>query len=209
MNSYTYEFEKRSERLETYEWDNVWWEQANTDNAYRVLYIGDSISCATRRIATKASNNTILFDGFGTSKALDNPYFAKSIRIFAEQQRERRVILFNNGLHGWHLDDETEYAEGYENMLKFLLDEFKGTPLVLLLTTYVADAEQDERVQKRNSVVLKLAKKYNLPIIDFYSITKKNSHLLFSDGVHFLPEGYQLLADELINNVDRYILQSN
>lgn len=190
MNRYTYEFEKRSECLETYEWDNVWWEQADKEIADRVLYIGDSISCATRRIATKASNNTILFDGFGTSKALDNRYFAKSISMFAEQQGERRAILFNNGLHGWHLDDETEYAKGYENMLKFLLGEFKGTPLILLLTTYVADAERDKRVQKRNSVVLKLAEKYKLPIIDLYSITKKNSHLLFSDGVHFLPEGY-------------------
>ena len=205
MNDYTYEFEKRYQSLETYEWDNVWWEQANTKNEKRVLYIGDSISCATRRVATKTSNNTFFFDGFGTSKALDNPYFAKSVSIFAEQQGERRVILFNNGLHGWHLDDETEYAQAYEKMLLFLLDEFKGTPLLLLLTTRVADKERDKRVQARNRVVSNLAKKYDLPTVDFYSITKKHSDLLYSDGVHLTAEGYQLLADELVRRVGKYM----
>lgn len=205
MNNCTYEFEKRNEILETYEWDNVWWEQADKEKADRVLYIGDSISCHTRRIATKSSNNTILFDGFGTSKALDNPYFYQSISNFAEQQGERRVVLFNNGLHGWHLDDDTEYAKGYENMLLFLLDKFKETPLILLLTTYVADAERDKRVRTRNHVVSELAKKYSLPTIDLYSVTKKNSHLLHTDGVHFLPEGYQLLADKLVRCVNGYV----
>lgn len=209
MNSYTYEFEKRSEYLETYEWDNVWWEQADKEIADRVLYIGDSISCHTRRVATKASDNTLLFDGFGTSKALDNRYFACSVSNFAEQQKKRRIILFNNGLHGWHLDDKTEYAEEYERMIRFLLDEFKGTPLVLLLTTYVADTERNDRVKARNHVVTELAKKYDLPIIDLYSVTKENSHLLFSDGVHFLPEGYQLLAEEIVSFLKNYCITHN
>ena len=205
MNSSTYEYKTPCERLETYEWDNVWWEQTNEKQAARVLYIGDSISCHTRRIATKKSDNTILFDGFGTSKALDNPFFLKSLRTFAEQQRDRVAVLFNNGLHGWHLDDEDEYAKGYENMIRFLLNEFKETPIILLLTTFVSDDERNKRVQTRNRVVSNLAKKYDLPVIDLYSVTKENSHLLYSDGVHFVPEGYQLLADELVRVVRDYI----
>ena len=205
MDGYTYEFEKRCERLETYEWDNVWWEQADREKADRVLYIGDSISCGTRRVATKTSKHTILFDGFGTSKAVDNPYFEGAIRMFAQQQGERRVVLFNNGLHGWHLDDESEYAEGYEKILRFLLDEFKRTPIILILTTYVADAERNSRVEKRNRVVAALAEKYGLPLIDSYSLTKDRADLLISDGVHWLPEGYQLLADELLRHVKEYM----
>ena len=198
MSDFTYEFEKRTQALETYEWDNVWWEHADTNGVPRVLYIGDSISCQTRQKATSAANNEIFFDGFGTSKALDNPYFADSVRIFAKQQGERKAILFNNGLHGWHLDDTTEYAQDYEKMLVFLLEEFKGTPLFLLLTTYVADAERDKRVQVRNEVVLKLAEKYNLPVIDFYSIVKEHKDLLIPDGVHLQAEGYQLLAEHVV-----------
>ena len=114
--------------METYEWDNVWWEQTNKTDTPRVLYIGDSISCGTRRKATEISKEQLLFDGFGTSKAVDNPYLIDSIRLFAKQQGNRSAILFNNGLHGWHLQDETEYKQYYEKMIQFLINEFSGTP---------------------------------------------------------------------------------
>ena len=88
MSDFTYAFENRNTKLERFEWDNVWWECADTTGVPRVLYIGDSISCATRRVATQTAENKIFFDGFGTSKALDNPYFFKSLCIFAEQEGE-------------------------------------------------------------------------------------------------------------------------
>ena len=207
MSDFTYENKMLENKLETYEWDNVWWEQTNDNKAPRVLYIGDSISCATRRVATRTSDNTVLFDGFGTSKALDNPYFTDSVSIFAKQQGERRAVLFNNGLHGWHLDDETEYARAYENMISFLLKEFYSIPLILLLTTHIADSERDKRVQTRNRVVCELAKKYDLGVVDFYSITKEHNELLSSDGVHLLADGYQLLADELVKYIRVQILK--
>ena len=205
MKNFTYEFENNLEKLETYEWDNVWWEHAATRNVPRVLYIGDSISCGTRRLATQTAEEKIYFDGFGTSKAVDNPFFPPSIRMFARQQGERSVVLFNNGLHGWHLDDSTEYAEEYEKTVKFLLDEFKGTPIVLLLTTSVADPERDRRVVTRNLAVSAIAEKYGLQTIDLYSIVKSNPALLVGDGVHLKPDGYQLLADALVKCVSDLI----
>lgn len=86
-------------------------------------------------------------------------------------------------------------------MIRFLLSEFDGTPLVLILTTHVADPERDLRVKARNNVVLALAKKYGLPVIDFYKPTNENPHLLSSDGVHLSREGYELLANELVECV--------
>ena len=198
MSQYTYEVENKSTELETYEWDNVWWEQANKNNISRVLYIGDSISCATRRIATSCSGDKILFDGFGTSKALDNPFLFDSIRIFAKQQRYRDAVLFNNGLHGWHLDDDNQYAYYYEKTVKFLLDEFKDTPIVIVLTTSVSNAERDQRVKRRNEVAAKIAEKYRLSIIDLYSISAKFSEFRIHDGVHFNADGYQKFAEQII-----------
>ena len=69
----------KNTELETYEWDNVWFEQANQPDAKRVLYIGDSISCGTRHQATIAAGNKIFFDGIGTSKAVDNQYFKSKL----------------------------------------------------------------------------------------------------------------------------------
>ncbi len=206
MSRFTYEYEKQNQALETFEWDNTWWDHANVEGVPRVLYIGDSISCATRIASTSEANNEIFFDGFGTSKALDNPYFKESVRLFALQQGKREAVLFNNGLHGWHLNDETEYKEEYEKMIVFLLEEFKETPLILLLTTSVSDKERDKRVEVRNKAVCELAEKYNLPVLDFYSIVKNQGENVFSDGVHLKPEGYSLLAKEIVKKIRQLLV---
>lgn len=197
MSQYTYEFENKKTKLEMYEWDNVWWEQTNNQNAPRVLYIGDSISCNTRTIATAVSKDRIMFDGFGTSKALDNPFLFDSIRIFAKQQQKRDAVIFNNGLHGWHLDDEEQYPYYYEKAVKFLLDEFKDTPIAIVLTTSVWNEEREQRVKRRNEVAKKIAEKYGLPIIDLYSTSVEITEL-HTDGVHFTDDGYKKLAEQII-----------
>lgn len=205
MSDFTYEYEKRKTPLETYEWDNVWWEHTENGEADRILYIGDSISCATRKALNKKGEGRLLCDGFGTSKAVDNPYFADSVRIFAKQQGGRSVVLFNNGLHGFHLNME-QYAEGYERMVSFLQAEFAGTPLVLLLSTHVAKEEQDAEVRRRNEAVLAIAKGHGLGVIDLYAVSLAHAELLSADGVHFLPEGYDFFADAILEYLKKEVL---
>ncbi|MBQ4517499.1 MAG: hypothetical protein II997_02815 [Clostridia bacterium] len=206
MKGFTYENENRNEELETYEWDNTWIDHADDTKTKRVLYIGDSISCATRTLATAQCDEKILFDGFGTSKGLDNPFFKECIKIFGKQQGQREVILFNNGLHGWHLDDETEYGYHYEEMIKFLLEEFKNTPLFVVLTTHIADSEREKRVLVRNKVAQKIAEKYNLPVIDLYEVSSQKEGLLSQDGVHLTTEGYELLAEKIVSEIKTYLM---
>jgi len=203
--SFTYEYEDRKIPLETYEWDNTWIDHAADLEHTRVLYIGDSISCGSRMVATALTEGKILFDGFGTSKAVDNPYFADSVKLFAAQQSRRDAVLFNNGLHGFHLDDDTEYKEHYENFVKFLVEEFKGTPIFIVLTTHIANEEREERVKVRNKVALEIADKYNLPVIDLYSVALENAHLLTGDGVHFTPEGYNKLAEKIVETLQEKV----
>ena len=200
MNDFTYETKNLKTTLETYEWDNMWWEQASDTTRPRVLYIGDSISCGIRRIATAYTGEKILFDGLGTSKAVDHPYYKDAIRYFANQQPQRKLVLFNNGLHGFHLEDEKEYGDYYEKMVKFLLGEFKETVLALILTTHVA-GDRNTRVIRRNAVVKEIAQKYNLPIIDLYFISVEYSHFHSVDGVHFTDAGYQKLAGKLVESI--------
>ena len=109
--------------LETYEWDNTWIERTEKTDAKRVLYIGDSISCGTRTQANKLADGEILFDGFGTSKSLDNPFYFESLSIFTKQLPYRNAVIFNNGLHGWHLSEEAYeklYIEFLEKLIKAL-----------------------------------------------------------------------------------------
>ena len=204
MSLHTYEFENKTIELETYEWDNVWWEQTEKTNTPRVLYIGDSISCATRKLATSASEGKMLFDGFGTSKALDNPFLFDSIRIFAKQQKYRNAVLFNNGLHGWHLDDDEQYPYYYEKTVKFLLEEFHDTPIAIVLTTSVSDAQREQRVKRRNEVARRIATQYGLSVIDLYSLSVEFSEFRKADGVHFTDAGYEKFAQQIIRDLKAF-----
>ena len=204
MSDFTYEIGSQIAELETYEWDNVWWEQAPKQDATRVLYIGDSISCALRRKATAVSNDELLFDGFGTSKAVDNPYFLPSVKSFATQQRERRVVIFNNGLHGWHLTEEA-YGEHYKKLVTALKAEFSDCVIALVLTTAITDKERNERVKVRNEKVKEIAKELSLPIIDLNEVSAKNISLISGDGVHFTDKGYDVMATFLVDKVRKLI----
>ena len=201
MSRFTYESEINGTPLETYEWDNVWIAQTANLVRKRVLYIGDSISCGTRNIATSLSEGRYLFDGFGTSKALDNPFLFDSIRLFVSQLTKTETVIFNNGLHGWHLNDETEYPEFYEKVIQFLLSEFEGKKIFLVLTTSVADSDREKRVKARNKAVCELAEKYSLPVIDLYSTSVEYVNFRIDDGVHYISDGYRKFAAEILGKI--------
>ena len=204
MSDFTYETKKTTSKRENYEWDNVWWDTTGNVDSARALYIGDSISCGTRRLATAASEGKILFDGFGTSKALDNPYFIPTLRMFMEQQGHREVIFINNGLHGWHLSED-EYAEYYEKLVCFLLEEYKGTPVVLVLTTFVTNEERNARVIARNEKNRAIAEKYGLDVVDLYTVSQSVKEYIRPDGVHFAQEGSEAFAEALVECAKKHI----
>ena len=190
--------------LESLEWDNTWIEKTEDETSPRVFYIGDSISVGTRGRATVLSDFHILFDGFGSSKAVDNPYLAPSIGLFAEQLHRPSAVIFNNGLHGGHLSDGDEYARYYEQMVRFLIDRFKGIPVFLVLSTHTLDEKTTAHVIARNEEVLKLAAKYRLPVIDLYAVSLecREEH---SDFVHFNEAGYKKLAAAILKALEPVI----
>ena len=205
MSKFTYEEKDPVSKFENFEWDNTWIDHIDDKSLTRVLYIGDSISCGIRRIATSECEQKIRFDGFGTSKGIDNLYLFESIRIFAAQEGYRNAVIFNNGLHGWHLSDTEEYPFYYEKAVEFLMKEFENTPIALVLTTAVADEERNARVNVRNAEVRKIAEKYGLPVIDLYPVAVKcGEDEMRPGGVHFSPEGYQILARCILDDLKNY-----
>ncbi len=200
---FTYEETTLTTPLETMEWDNVWWEQTYDTEAKRLLYIGDSISCATRHQVTARSGGQWLCDGFGTSKAVDNPHLHDAIRLFHAQEGTLSAVLVNNGLHGWHLTDEDDYAAGLDALLTFVKTEFDRVPIYVVLTTAVANEERHRRVKARNRQALALAKQHGLPVIDLYAVAADNMALLSSDGTHFTGEGYEKLAKTILDTLNK------
>lgn len=191
--------------FETYEWDNTWIEKSNETSAKRVLYIGDSISCGTRTALNAISDGEILFDGFGTSKALDNPYYFPSLSLFARQESSRNAVIFNNGLHGWHLDEQ-EYSKLYNEFLDKLINEFPGTLIIPVLTTFVTNKDyHNDRVINRNIIAKELAASKKLPIIDLYTVSEQNDNLKINDGVHYTEAGYKVLANAVLCELKKLI----
>ncbi|MBQ8814769.1 MAG: hypothetical protein IJZ85_09775 [Lachnospiraceae bacterium] len=207
MNDFTYEYRDKDKKdmykglYETYGWDNTWIERLSNKESKRVLYIGDSISARARRPATALTGEKILFDGFATSKNLDNPYFKKALLVFEEQLIRTDAVMFNNGLHGWHLSDDEEYYFYYEEMVQFLSEHFKGLPLFIVLTTCVTDKEREKRIMERNRSAVRVAEKYGLPVIDLFTVSKEYFHLISQDGVHFTPEGDEVLARSIVEAI--------
>ena len=196
MSEFTYEKNDTYSHLECFEWDNVWFEHTEKSDRNRVYYVGDSISCGVRRIATAESGDSVLFDGFGTSKAIDHPLFIESLKLYAKQLNRMDAIIFNNGLHGWHLG-ENEYEAFYDTVINQIRELYPDVPTFIVLSTYVRDEGRRERVKGRNRAALRVAEKYSLPVIDLYRVSEENSDLC-SDGVHFLNDGYKLFAREIL-----------
>lgn len=187
-------------KLETFEWDNFWWEHTENTASPRAVYIGDSISNGTRPKLNELSGEEMLFDGFHTSKALDNPFFIPSLELFLSQMSRVDIILFNNGLHGWHLNDES-YEKYYRVLLDYLTG--KGVPVYIVLSTCLPqDAKKDAAVLRRNAIAARLAGEYSLKTVDFYAVSKAHAPEAYSgDGVHFKNEGYIALAKEILKEI--------
>lgn len=130
-----------------------------------------------------------------------------TLSLFVSQLPKVELILFNNGLHGWHLDDSTDYAKFYDEMVVCLIDNYPDIPLILVLTTYIKNETRLERVKVRNNEVLKIAEKYQLPVIDLFKVTEKNKEHLSEDGIHFTQEGYNIIAKEIVSAISKYYVK--
>lgn len=203
--TFTYEKNDTQNTLETYEWDNIWWEHAENKNAPRILAIGDSISCGWRTALNRYYDGKRYVDGFGSSKALDNPYLLPSIKLMASQQPQCDTVLFNNGLHGFHLSTD-EYREYYIELLSKLKEEFANKKLFILLTTPVREgdelAKRTKTVIERNYAAIDAAEKLDFPIIDLFTPLLAHPELYSGDGVHLTEDGYALLAKTIAENIE-------
>ena len=190
--------------LETFEWDNTWIEHAENTETPRVLVVGDSISCGWRRIATDEADHKILFDGFGTSKSVDNPWFLLSVLNFAEQQYHREAIIINNGLHGVHLSKK-EYSEALSDFIKGIVVRFPTTPVFLATSTpgepIQKFEEMNKMVRERNDAMKEIAEFYGTRLLDFYEIIGDKTGLHIPDGVHLEPIAYKMLAQRAVSAV--------
>ncbi len=201
MSKDTYEFDNKIEKKETYEWSDFWCEYANDAETFRVLYIGDSISRSMRYILNRVADGKIRIDNFATSKGIDNPFLKEEINIFKSQQERYDLVLFNNGLHGFHLNTE-EYGRHYGEMIQYLNDIFEDVPIEAVLTTFTSRDNMQKAVEERNAAACRVAKEHGVKVIDLYKPSYENRGLLADDGVHWKNDGCEMFAAILLEEIN-------
>ena len=190
--------------LEEIEWTQYWAEDTRRDKK-RVLLIGDSISVGYRSEVHKLLNGDAYVSAISTSKGIDNPNLIREIDFYAHAEEfEYEAIHFNNGLHGFHLDDEG-YREGYERVIAYFHEQYPSVKLILALSTpvtVVGDAgtfsDENDIVLRRNRIVCELAEKYGLEVNDLYACVAGRAELSAGDGYHYKAEGYQVLSKQIV-----------
>lgn len=198
MNDYT---------LENIEWTQYWTEDTQSGK-HKVLMIGDSISVGYRSEVNKLLGDDMSITAYSTSKAVDNPWFAKELALNIEQHAfSYDIITLNNGLHGFHLSTEA-YEAGMRDLISAVQSLLPASKLYLVLSTPITEyektdmlSEKNQLVVARNEVVLRLANELGLPVIDLYSAVLGNTEVRSADGYHYNGAGYQLLAAEIVRTI--------
>lgn len=193
--------------LEDIEWTQYWSENNNSEFPH-ILLIGDSISVGYRGPVFKRLKNSFCVTTISTSKALDNSSFLNEIKFIANEEGfEFPAIHFNNGLHGFHLND-ADYRRFYLGAAEFLFHEFPCSSLILATSTPCTCGENNQSFEKRNSTVLKrnetvfyAAEKFGLDVDDLYSAAVNHPEFKCDDGVHFSSDGYEMLAQYVADSV--------
>jgi acyl-CoA thioesterase-1 len=176
----------------------------------RVLLIGDSISIGytipvRELLKGKANLHRILTNGGPTSNGMEH---------ISEWLGSGKwdVIHFNFGLHDLKIG-ESEVRQvpidDYERNLRQLVSRMRqtGARLIFATTTPVPDAKVNPRrvnadVITYNKVANKVMRENGIPIDDLYTFAMpKLPGIQLPANVHYTPEGYQALAEQVAESI--------
>jgi len=186
-----------SAHREKIEWCNIRWENTTDPKLPRVLLIGDSITLGYSGHVKKLLAGKANVDVLATSKGIDDPAFLKET-AYALEGYAHAVVHFNNGLHGWHVNNEA-YAECVRAYVKELQRLAPNAKLVWASTTPVPSRRRGAKLdKKRNGIVLARNKaarqamdELGIPINDLYGLMVGDlEQLTASKGnVHYGEKG--------------------
>lgn len=196
---------------ETYEWCDIWWDNPEDTSIPRVLLIGDSISVGYTKPVTHLLEGRVRVDRIATSKCVvDQGLFKETDYVLGEYSYA--AIHFNNGLHGDHLSD-CEYESGLRTYAARIKQVVGETPLIWASSTPVTvqgnplmlDPGINRQVISRNMAAIRVMSEFGIPVNDLYAVAAEHLNLRVSDGYHFLPEGYDVLADSVAKILKNYV----
>ena len=124
-----------------------------------------------------------------------------------------KVIHINHGLHGKHMSGAI-YKEKMSALYAMRRTVCPDAQLIAVLTTCVCEKDSERRhaewsliVEERNRIIRSLAVEAGFSVNDLYECSIKIPYAFRNpDGIHYKPEGYELLS-ELV--AEKILLQLN
>lgn len=171
--------------------------------ADKCLVIGDSVSIGYTRWLAKNFEKTevvhILVNAGNTVIGLNN------IDKWLSELPDADLIVWNFGLHDLADAGTAVELSTYGENISALATRLKetGARIVFVSTTTVdlpnARDRRPEDVVAYNSMALKIMSDEGISVCDLYSVSLRLPRL---DGVHYSPDGYELLARALIPAIE-------
>ena len=193
---------------ERYEWIKSWCDEADKTDKPRVLLVGDSITEGYQAIVRELLQGVCYVDYIATSYAADNKYYTTLVEGFAKNS-DYAIVHFSHGLHGVQMCPRT-----YKSKIKALLLRLMENSKVILAETTVRYREGNKRAEpiwrkritERNEIVAELITELGCEWDQLYDVSVKIPlSARADDGVHYLPSGYEILADSVAKSILKII----
>ena len=197
--------------LEDIEWISVRWHNAPDEEMPRILLIGDSIVAGHGDKVHAILKENICVDFFATSKHVTNSEFMSDLD-FMLQKRSYDLILFNNGLHGFRVD-EKYYKPALFEALSALKTKTpclcwrNSTPMLNSENLNEFNVDRNPGVISRNSDAADVADSLNLLVLDLYTPMAENKSFFCPDAVHYTQEGQKAQAELIAEFINKTLEQ--
>ncbi len=184
------------------EWCDLWIRSAERTRHPRALLIGDSICRAYYDAVERRLEGRVDCARVATSRFVSDPVYYRELALVLDQCRFS-VIHFNNGLHGWDYS-EADYVDGLRTLVDFLRRSAPQATLIWATSTPVHranDLSQFDphhlRVIERNRLAAEVMASHAIVSNDLFQLALGKTAWFTQDGVHFLGDGNEQLADQV------------
>ena len=199
-------------KREQIEWRDIWVTGANDVTLPRILLVGDSIARSYFAKVEEELEGAFLCARLATSACVCDPSIEKELSLLFNDYRFA-VIHFNNGLHGWDIDEQS-YLQGLGRVLDFIVGRSQESRLILATSTPMRQKDdllafdpKTDRVVERNKILREMAAHRNLPVNDLFGSVVDRPECFAEDGVHFNPIGQGILGSQVAQTILREIGQ--
>lgn len=199
---------------ENIEWQNIWWERANSGNVKRIALLGDSV---TRGYRSKLSERLEKLNGYvvdlcASSSQITDPLLWKEYQFFFDcnEWKYNQIFLQAGGQHG-HMRrccDDEEYLAIFKNNYIRLVEKISlycpnifivsSTPCVQKENLMDWDVDRNRELEKRNQINKETAEQLTLPYVDIWTPLME-AKFEYNDYIHMKSKGNEFIAEYLTN----------